>query len=217
MQINFNAMSRIEGDPNLVVKTVELLQLHLRGFGPGAVGAEGIADPKVREAMKLALDYDGILDVTVGGTASSRHRRFQTVSSAAPRSLPSQDLEAAKALMAEAGYADGFTIEAMYPTVNVYISFDTMMQKVQQDAEGDRYRAAAHAVEFPQWIDRIDAEGIPVTAVYFAPDHTDSSQYVSYFGEVEGGIVGQPCRWRRVRYPAARSSRSRPPRPGAGG
>ena len=30
------------------------------------------------------------------------------------------------------------------------------------------------------------ATGIPVTAVYFAPDHTDSSQYVQYFGMIEG-------------------------------
>ena len=28
------------------------------------------------------------------------------------------------------------------------------------------------------------ANGIPVTAVYFAPDHTDSSQYVQYFGAI---------------------------------
>ena len=189
MQINFDAMSQIEGDPNLVVKTVDSYNYVYVAFSPGAVGAEGIADPKVREAMKLALDYDGILDVTVGGAGKLQASPIPNgFVGSASLPLPSQDLEAAKALMAEAGYADGFTVEAMYPTVNVYgVDFDTMMQKVQQDLKEIGVELQLVPVEFPQWIDRINAEGIPVTAVYFAPDHTDSSQYVSYFGEVEGG------------------------------
>lgn len=188
MQINVDALSQIEGDPNLVVKTVDSYNYVYVAFSPGAVGAEGIADPKVREAMKLALDYDGILDVTVGGAgklqASPIPNGFVGSSSLA---LPSRDLEAAKALMTEAGYPDGFTVNAMYPTVNVYgVDFDTMMQKVQQDLKEIGVELELEPVEFPQWIDRINAEGIPVTAVYFAPDHTDSSQYVQYFGEVDG-------------------------------
>ncbi len=189
MQINFDSVSQLEGDPNVVVKTVDSYNYVYVAFSPGAVGAEGIADPKVREAMKLALDYDGILDVTVGGAGKLQASPIPNgFVGSASLPLPSQDLEKAKALMAEAGYADGFTVEAMYPTVNVYgVDFDTMMQKVQQDLKEIGVELELAPVEFPQWIDRINAEGIPVTAVYFAPDHTDSSQYVSYFGEVESG------------------------------
>ena len=189
MQINVDAMSQIEGDPNLTVQTVDSYNYVYVAFSPGAVGAEGIADAKVREAMKLALDYDGILDVTVGGAGKLQASPIPNgFVGSASLPLPAQDLEKAKALMAEAGYADGFTVEAAYPTVNVYgVDFDTMMQKVQQDLKEIGVELQLLPVEFPQWIDRINAEGIPVTAVYFAPDHTDSSQYVLYFGEVEGG------------------------------
>ncbi|NSL42858.1 hypothetical protein HO151_01165, partial [Streptomyces sp. 8P21H-1] len=38
--------------------------------------------------------------------------------------------------------------------------------------------------------DTVSGDGTPVTAVYFAPDHTDSSQYVQYFGNIDqGGLI----------------------------
>ncbi len=203
MQISVDSMAQIEGDPNLTVTTVDSYNYVYVAFSPGAVGAEGTADEKVRQAMKLALDYDGILDVTVGGAGKLQASPIPNgFVGSASLPLPSQDLDAAKALMEEAGYGDGFTVRAMYPTVNVYgVDFDTMMQKVQQDLKEIGVELELEPVEFPQWIDQINAEGIPVTAVYFAPDHTDSSQYVQYFGEVNdsswanragGGESGTP-------------------------
>ena len=43
-------------------------------------------------------------------------------------------------------------------------------------------------MEYRPWADQTCGEGIPVTAVYFAPDHTDASQYVQYFGLIEGSV-----------------------------
>ncbi len=188
MQISIDSVSQIEGDPNLVVNTVDSYNYVYVAFSPGAVGSEGIADPNVRRAMTLALDYEGIIDVTVGGAGKPQASPIPNgFIGSADLTPPSQNLEEAKALMAASDFPDGFTVEAMYPTVNVYgVDFDTMMQKVQQDLTEIGIELELQPVEFPQWIDRINAEGIPVTAVYFAPDHTDSSQYVQYFGEVDG-------------------------------
>ena len=47
-------------------------------------------------------------------------------------------------------------------------------------------------------------DGIPVTAVYFAPDHIDSSQYVQYFGMIDGRVA-----WLGSR-PLAAERRARP-------
>ena len=100
--------------------------------------------------------------------------------------LPEQDVAGAEALLAEAG-VDGLTLRAAYPTVNVYgVDFDTMMAKVQQDLSAVGIELELEPVEFPQWVEQITGDGIPFTAVYFAPDHIDSSQYVQYFGMIEG-------------------------------
>jgi peptide/nickel transport system substrate-binding protein len=58
------------------------------------------------------------------------------------------------------------------------------MQKIQQDLDKVGVQLDLTPVQFPEWIDKINSQGIPVTAVYFAPDHTDSSQYVQYFGMI---------------------------------
>ena len=65
-----------------------------------------------------------------------------------------------------------------------------MMQKIQQDLDKVNVDLELTPVQFPEWVDKINAKGIPVTAVYFAPDHTDPSQYVQYFGDDPRLVVG---------------------------
>jgi peptide/nickel transport system substrate-binding protein len=141
----------------------------------------------VREAIKKAIDYEGVLDTTVGGNgklqASPIPNGFE---GSADLPLPEQDVEGAQALLEEAGVTD-LTLDAAYPSVNVYgVDFDTMMAKVQQDLSAVGIELQLEPLEFAQWVERITGDGIPVTAVYFAPDHIDSSQYVQYFGMIEG-------------------------------
>jgi peptide/nickel transport system substrate-binding protein len=190
MQISLDSLSQIEGDPNLNVSTTDSYNFVYIAVSPGAQGAGGaeLQDPMVREAIKLAVDYTGVLDVTVAGNGKLQASPIPNgFDGSADLALPAQDLDKASALMAEAGLTDGFTLDAMYPKVNVYgVDFDVMMQKVQQDLKKINIDVNLQPVEFPQWIDAINAEGIPLTAVYFAPDHTDSSQYPGYFGMIDG-------------------------------
>ena len=44
-------------------------------------------------------------------------------------------------------------------------------------------------VEIAVWADKAGTDGIPVTMLYFAPDHTDPSQYIQYFGMIEGSVA----------------------------
>ncbi len=101
--------------------------------------------------------------------------------------MPKQDLDKAKQLLTEANVGP-ITLRAAYPTVNVYgVDFDTMMAKVQQDLKAIGVELTLEPIEFAQWVEQIlGADGIPFTAVYFAPDHIDSSQYVQYFGMIDG-------------------------------
>ena len=116
--------------------------------------------------------------------------------------LPKTDVAEAQKLLDAAGKSAGFELDATYPKVNVYgVDFDLMMQKLKQDLAKVKIDLKLTPVEFPQWSEKIGAQGIPVTAVYFAPDHSDSSQYVQYFGMIPdsswaaragGGKAGKP-------------------------
>jgi peptide/nickel transport system substrate-binding protein len=186
MQISFDSVGQLEGVEGITTQPVDSNNFVYLGMSPGAAGGEVLQDPKVREAIKLALDYDGILDTTVGGNgklqASPIPNGFE---GAEGLPLPKQDVAKAKQLMEEAGVGP-IEIRAAYPTVNVYgVDFDTMMAKVQQDLKEIGVTLKLEPVEFAQWVEQIQGDGIPFTAVYFAPDHIDTSQYVQYFGMIE--------------------------------
>jgi peptide/nickel transport system substrate-binding protein len=186
MQISSDAVGQLEGVEGVTTELVDSYNFVYIALSEGAVGGEELT-PEVREAIKKALDYEGILDTTVGGNgklqASPIPNGFE---GSADLPLPEQDVAAAQALLDEAGVTE-LTLQAAYPSVNVYgVDFDTMMAKVQQDLSAVGIELELEPLEFAQWVERITGDGIPVTAVYFAPDHIDSSQYVQYFGMIEG-------------------------------
>ena len=98
--------------------------------------------------------------------------------------MPTQDLAKAKELMAAAGVTE-LTLDATYPSLNVYgVDFSTAMQEVQRNLTEIGIQLELNPVEISVWAEDMSNDGIPVTMLYFAPDHTDSSQYVQYFGMI---------------------------------
>src|SRR5262249_40674198 len=93
-----------------------------------------------------------------------------------------QNLDEAKPLMAQAGVTS-LDLDATFPSLNVYgVDFTTAMQKVQTDLKAIGINLKLNPVEISVWASTMSADGTPVTMLYFAPDHTDSSQYVQWFG-----------------------------------
>ena len=188
MQLSVDSLSQLDGNDKVTTNLVDSFNYVYIALSPGAVGAEDMKDPNVRKAIGMAIDYQGAIDALVAG-------KGKTQASPIPNGflgskdlpLPTYDLAKAQELLKAAGKDGGFTLDATYPKVNVYgVDFDLMMQKIQQDLKKVKIELKLSPVEFPQWADKINKQGIPVTAVYFAPDHSDSSQYVQYFGEIAG-------------------------------
>jgi peptide/nickel transport system substrate-binding protein len=201
MQISNDVAKDMKTGGDVTVEKAPSFNFVYIALSPGAKGNTTPLTPEVREAIKDALDYEGILDVTVGGSGKKQASPIPNgFLGSDGLTLPTRDLTKAKDLMAKAGLAGGFDIEATYPQLNVYgVDFTTMMQKVQTDLKEININVKLTPVEFTVWIDKIQGDGIPLTAVYFAPDHTDTSQYVQYFGMIpdspwggRAGPQGQP-------------------------
>jgi peptide/nickel transport system substrate-binding protein len=188
MQISNDVAADMESGGDITVEQVASFNYVYIAFSPGAEGTTVEMTPEVLEALRLAIDYDGVIDVTVGGAGKKQASPIPNGflgSEGLP--LPEQDLERSRELLEAAGLGDGFALDATYPALNVYgVDFTTMMQKVQSDLAEVGVDAQLTPIDISVWAEQIGAGGIPLTAVYFAPDHTDSSQYVQYFGMTPG-------------------------------
>lgn len=203
MQISVDAVGQLQGNADVTTKIVDSYNYVYIALSPGAAGGEKLQDVTVRKAIKEAIDYDGAIQALVAGKGKKQASPIPNgFIGSAGLPLPEYNLDDAKKLLSAAGLADGFELDATYPDANVYgVDFNLMMQKIQQDLAKVKINLKLTPIQFTDWITRINAKGIPVTAVYFAPDHTDTSQYIQYFGLIPnsfwagsagGGAAGKP-------------------------
>jgi peptide/nickel transport system substrate-binding protein len=100
------------------------------------VGVKPLDDPKVREAIRTAIDYDGIIQGLLGGNA----KKVQTIIPSGflgfnPDAPFQQDIAKAKSLLQQAGQDKGFSIELLVPTGPAPggVAWSDLAAKVQSD------------------------------------------------------------------------------------
>lgn len=187
MQIDADTAASLN-NPDVVTEVVPSFNFVYFAFMPGSEAMKGKLTPQVREALTYAVDYDGMLEFTVGGNgakiAAPIPNGFPGTANLTPRS---QDLEKSKEMLAEAGLGDGFQMQAVYPNDNVYgVDLNVMMQKLQQDFARVGVELVLKPVTYPVWREDMASGSADLTAVYYAPDYYGSGQYASYFGMTPG-------------------------------
>lgn len=198
MQIDADTAQSIRS-PDVTTEVIPSYNFVYIGFIPGAKGMEGVLTPEVRDALASAIDYDGMLDFTVGGNGEKQAapipNGFPGTAGLTPRT---QDVEKAKKVLADAGLSD-LKLVAGYPNDNIYgVDFNIMMQKVQQDFAAIGVELELKPLTWAVWRDELGAGEWPVTAIYYAPDYYGSGQYIAYFAMIEGhpwvgrASVGKP-------------------------
>lgn len=117
-------------------------------------------DVRVRQALCYAIDVDQILELTADGhgtkLGSSMYPAFTKYFDDALTDYYTYDPEKAKALLAEAGYADGFTMTITVPS-NYTPHVDTAQVIVEQLAAVG-ITAELEEVEWNTWLQRVYQE-----------------------------------------------------------
>ncbi|MDQ0138075.1 peptide/nickel transport system substrate-binding protein [Neorhizobium galegae] len=174
--------------PNVVITTAPSYNFLYMALSPGAKSATVPLTKNVRQAIAMAIDYEGMIDITVGGAG-------RMLSVAIPNGFPGTDglpkpvydLQKAKAMLAAEGLAKGFELEAAFPNENFFgVDVATMMQKVQQDLAKANIRVKLNPVTFAVWLDTVNGNGTPLTAGYYGPDYFGTDNYVNTFAMIPG-------------------------------
>lgn len=194
-QLNFDAIGQIESDANISSTTVPTFNFVYLGLAPGAADGEALKDPRVRDAVRKGIDYDAVINATVAGhgkpQATGIPNGFPGTDGLAP---PQYDPEGARRLLTDAG-VNGLRLEAVYPNFTIYgVSFNTMFQSIQQSLKTVGIDLNLTPLDYSAWSERLKTTGMPVTAVYFAPDHPDAVQYLQYFAMIEDSVWLQRSR-----------------------
>ena len=131
-------LERVAGTDGLDVRTAPQNRVIFFGMNVGDAdlandnveGANPLADVRVRKAMSMAINRDAIKQVVMRGQSDPAGMiapPFVNGWDEAMDSSSTTDLETAKALMAEAGYGDGFSIQLDCPN-DRYINDEAICQ-----------------------------------------------------------------------------------------
>lgn len=97
----------------------------------GTNGKNPFRDPRVRQAIKIAIHRDAIAERIMGNFAVPANQIMHTSFFGTDKDLPPirYDVKRAKKLMAEAGYADGFDV-TFYATNDRYINDEKIARSI---------------------------------------------------------------------------------------
>lgn len=188
-QIDPETAKSLEGSKAVVEKEPSLNFVYVV-LSPGAKGNKVPLTAQVREAISSAIDRKSLIDFVVGGAGSEIAVPVPPgFPGAEGHKVPEYNPEHAKKLLAEAGYPDGFEIQSTYPDLNTYgVDFNLMMQKVQQDLAKVGIKVTLSPVPLSNWRDAVNSDGVPLSAVFYAPDFFGTSQFIDYFGLAPGTV-----------------------------
>ena len=98
----------LEGNPGLTIEKFPGTTIYYIGIN---VSKGPLADKRVRQAIRYAIDYDGIIDNIMGGAAKAINTFIpEGFAGYTDKIVYTQDIDKARALLNEAGYGDGFEI-----------------------------------------------------------------------------------------------------------
>lgn len=129
ISIDFDRAATLQGDPNIAIhefkNSIDFGLLFYATYGTPATGTP-LADVRVRQALSKSIDRQTIIDALLGGNANLPSVPWGISPSGDginpedfkdwADDLATYDLDGAKALLAEAGYPDGFEGARLYLT-----------------------------------------------------------------------------------------------------
>ena len=112
---------RVESNEELVLVPTNTTAVFWLEFPHMHNSDNPFSDARVREAVGLALDRQAISDAETNGHSKPANYWIPpNILLAPPHQAPEEDLEKARQLMADAGYAEGFEVEWLSPIPNYF-------------------------------------------------------------------------------------------------
>jgi peptide/nickel transport system substrate-binding protein len=151
-----------------------------------------MANPKVEEAVRLALDYEGYVKLFGGVTPPSVIPVGFLGAYGSDKALK-RDLDKAKSLLKDAGYADGFQVTLDYPDFTFQgVNMDTNAQKVASDLAEVGIKVKLNKQELQVSLDNYRQGKQGFGYWFWGPDYMDPEDYILFMPDL---LVGKRANW----------------------
>lgn len=162
------------------VDLVEVPGTRIIGLQLNQARVEAFADRRVRQAVAYAINQEGIADRLMRGFATPAAQFSPPgYSGHNPELTPRYDLERAQALMAEAGYADGFSIDMIAPN-NRYVNDAQIAQAVANMLARINIDVNLRTMPLAQYWPEYDERTSDMAMIGWHADTEDSANFFQY-------------------------------------
>jgi peptide/nickel transport system substrate-binding protein len=193
--LNPEQIAAVKDKAGVATTTGDSLLLFYVGMN---VAVEPLDKVQVREALRMAIDYDGIIDGLLSGNA----KKVQTIIPAGLLGFNAdapfqQDIEGAKALLAEAGVGDGFDIELQVPTDAAPggIAWADLAAKLQSDWAEIGVNVTIKQIAQAELLANYRAQSNQLTLIIWGPDFPDPDANVGPWSDFEANSIAFRNSW----------------------
>ncbi|MBN1316605.1 MAG: ABC transporter substrate-binding protein [Anaerolineales bacterium] len=188
-QIDIDLADIVKSDPDLTLVQGQLYNQEYIAMTSNPERSEALSNPLVRQAVILAIDYDGIINSIFNGFAIKAPVMLPLgVPGSNPDMIVERDLDKAKALLAESGYPDGFSVELAYGTSP---ERDTVAAKIQADLAEVGIDVALRPLEMSVYYSEARAQNLAFLIGPWSTDRLDPSNWVPYMAYPDSGLANR--------------------------
>lgn len=162
------------------VDLVEIPGTRIIGFQLNEETVEAFRDPRVRQAVDLAINQEGIVDRLMRGFATPAAQFSpEGYSGHNPDLVPRYDLERAQELMAEAGYEEGFAVDMIAPN-NRYVNDAQIAQAVANMLARINIDVSLRTMPLAQYWPEYDTRQSDIAMIGWHSDTEDTANFFQY-------------------------------------
>lgn len=196
--LNSETAKQLEGVENVQIEKGATALMTFLVMSRDTSMSPEMSNPLVQQAVRYALDYEGIL--TLGGEGCTIPLNFvqNGFAGGQTRDASYQDLDKAKELMKEAGYENGFTVTLTCANNNSEgTEWTVLAQKIQQDLAQINIDVQIETLETTLVYEKMRDASMPFYLMFWSPDYYDINNQLVFLPGVgeDGTAYGNRAQW----------------------